>query len=71
VWDAADNGPNQCTPVTQGRFKREGAKCVWAGNETGRDLCRPSNGRFKTEGERCVWDARDNGPDQCDPHKAK
>lgn len=71
VWDAADSGPNQCTPQTKGRFKKTGDTCAWHANDSGDDQCRPSTGRFKKEGTSCVWNAKDSGPDQCDPRSPK
>jgi len=68
LWDANDSGPNQCTPLTRGRFKK-GAdnSCRWAANETGADQCTPAQGRWKKSGSRCAWDPKDSGPNQCNP----
>ena len=71
VWDANDEGPNQCTPPAKGRFKKEGDKCKWDANDTGADQCRPKTGRFKQEGNRCVWSPNDSGPDQCNPRQPR
>ncbi len=71
VWDAADSGPNQCTPVTAGRFKKSGDNCVWDAKDRGADQCTPPKGRWKTEGTRCVWDAGDSGPNQCNPRRPR
>jgi hypothetical protein len=67
VWDANDNGPDQCVP---GRYKKDGDKCVWDAEDMGPDQCRPA-GRYKKDGDNCVWDAKDNGPDQCRPKPHK
>ena len=40
VWDANDNGPNQCTP-TKGRFKKDGNNCYWDANDSGPNQCDP------------------------------
>src|SRR5262249_22909802 len=71
VWDANDEGPNQCTPPAKGRFKKEGDNCRWDANDTGDDQCRPKTGRFKQEGNRCVWSPNDSGPDQCNPRQPR
>ncbi len=73
VWDANDGGPNQCTPLVKGRFKK-GANdsCTWDPDDVGDDQCRPPKGRWKKGSENsCVWDANDGGPDQCNPRQAK
>ena len=41
VWDAKDDGPNQCTPPKLGRFKKDGENCVWAPNDSGPNQCDP------------------------------
>lgn len=52
----------------KGRYKVDGASCVWDANDTGADQCTPRvAGRFKKSGDACVWDAKDKGPDQCQP----
>jgi hypothetical protein len=73
VWDANDGGPNQCTPVTRGRFKRGGDdSCTWDSNDSGPDQCKPRAGRWKKgDGDRCYWDAKDSGPNQCNPRQAR
>lgn len=40
-WDAKDDGPNQCTPVKKGRYKKDGDKCTWDANDTDPDQCTP------------------------------
>src|SRR5690349_5859082 len=73
VWDANDGGPNQCTPVTRGRFKK-GANdsCAWDANDSGPDQCKPREGRWKKGGgDRCYWDPKDSGPNQCNPRHAR
>jgi hypothetical protein len=53
---------------TKGRYKKDGANCVWDANDTGPNQCRPLvAGRFKRSGETCVWVSRDRGADQCTP----
>src|SRR4051794_8320244 len=48
VWAATDGGPNQCTPVTRGRFKKGGDNaCTWDSNDVGADQCKPPKGRWK------------------------
>lgn len=71
VWDAKDEGPNQCTPRTPGRFKKEKDECVWDGKDNGPDQCTPARGRWKVDGERCYWDAKDDGPHQCNPRQPR
>jgi hypothetical protein len=72
VWDGNDSGPNQCTPQTQGRFKK-GANdsCVWDANDRGPDQCTPRTGRWKEEGGRCVWEPKDSGANQCNPRRPR
>ncbi len=73
VWEANDAGPNQCTPVTRGRFKK-GAddSCTWDSNDNGPDQCKPPKGRWKRGGDdSCTWDAKDDGPNQCNPRRAR
>jgi hypothetical protein len=73
VWAANDSGPNQCTPVTRGRFKK-GANdsCAWDSNDSGADQCKPPQGRWKKgNGDSCSWDANDSGPNQCNPRRAR
>jgi hypothetical protein len=71
VWDARDNGPDQCQPAVSGHFKKSGGSCTWAAGEKGNDECQPSKGRFKKNGNACEWNATDSGPNQCDPRQAK
>ena len=40
-WDPKDDGPNQCTPVKKGRWKKDGDKCIWDKDDTGPDQCQP------------------------------
>ncbi len=73
VWDANDGGPDQCTPIVKGRFKK-GAKdeCTWEANDVGADQCRPAKGRWKKGGDNsCAWDPNDGGADQCNPRQAR
>src|SRR5262245_29938197 len=63
VWNAEDSGPNQCAPVTRGRFKKGGDdSCAWDANDNGPDQCTPRTGRWKKGDDRCYWDAKDSGP---------
>lgn len=73
VWAANDGGPNQCTPVTRGRFKKGGDdSCTWDSNDAGPDQCKPPKGRWKKgNGDDCTWDANDSGPNQCNPRRAR
>ena len=73
LWSATDSGPNQCTPITAGRFKK-GANdaCTWDSNDTGADQCKQTHGLWKKgNGDDCTWDANDSGPNQCNPRRAK
>jgi hypothetical protein len=73
VWDANDGGPNQCTPITRGRFKKGGDdSCTWDSTDNGPDQCKPPKGRWKQGGDgSCSFDAKDDGPDQCNPRRAR
>jgi hypothetical protein len=71
VWDAKDDGPNQCTPRTPGRFKQQKEGCVWDDKDNGPDQCTPPRGRWKLDGERCYWDPKDDGPRQCNPRQPR
>ena len=74
VWNAEDSGPNQCTPVTRGRFKKGGDdSCTWDANDNGPDQCTPPTGRWKQGGDNrsCYWDPKDSGPNQCNPRRAR
>ena len=52
----------------KGRYKVDGANCVWDATDSGPNQCAPLvPGRFKKDKDSCVWDSRDNGPDQCTP----
>ena len=73
VWDANDGGPNQCTPITRGRFKKGGDdSCTWDSNDNGPDQCKPPKGRWKQGGDgSCSFDPKDDGPNQCNPRRAR
>jgi hypothetical protein len=72
VWNAEDSGPNQCAPVTRGRFKKGGNdSCTWDANDNGPDQCTPPSGRWKKGDNRCYWDPKDSGPNQCNPREAR
>ena len=70
VWDANDNGANQCTPVT-GRYKIAGGRCVWDAKDRGANQCTPNKGRYKKAGGGCVWTPNDSGPNQCTPARPR
>lgn len=73
IWDANDGGPNQCTPITRGRFKKGGDdSCTWDSNDNGPDQCKPPKGRWKQGGDgSCSFDPKDDGPNQCNPRRAR
>jgi hypothetical protein len=56
-----------------GRYKKQGANCVWDANDGGPNQCTPqTKGRFKKGGnDSCTWDADDVGADQCRPAKGR
>jgi len=55
-----------------GRYKKDGAKCVWDAKDSGPNQCTPAaEGRFKKSGSACVWTAGDKGADQCTPAKGR
>ena len=62
-------GHESAAQERKGRYKKDGDKCVWDGNDTGPDQCTPqTRGRFKKgANDTCVWDANDRGADQCTP----
>jgi hypothetical protein len=65
---AAAEGGTQAT----GRYKKQGANCIWDANDSGPNQCTPlTKGRFKKSGNTCVWDASDNGDDQCRPARGR
>jgi hypothetical protein len=56
----------------KGRYKKQGANCVWDANDTGPNQCTPAaTGRFKKDGANCVWDATGSGADQCRPQTGR
>ena len=64
IFAATVNG----APQTKGRYKVDGASCVWDANDSGPNQCTPLvPGRFKKVKDSCVWDSKDHGPDQCTP----
>lgn len=71
VWDAADSGPDQCSPVSAstGRYKVSGSTCVWDPDDSGPNQCTPTStgGRYKIGNGTCYWDPNDSGPNQCTP----
>jgi hypothetical protein len=73
IWDANDGGPNQCTPITRGRFKKGGDdSCTWDSTDNGPDQCKPAKGRWKQGGDgSCSFDPKDDGPNQCNPRRAR
>jgi hypothetical protein len=55
-------------PQAKGRYKKQGANCVWDANDSGPNQCTPiRKGRFKKSGDSCVWRANENGDDECRP----
>jgi len=72
--DYRHEGPNQCAPILEGRFRKSENSCSWVASDRGADQCRPASGRFKREGQngsQCVWNGTDTGPDQCNPRTAR
>ena len=60
------------TADANGRYKKQGDKCVWDANDSGPNQCTPvTEGRFKRERSRCVWAANETGADQCRPAKGR
>ena len=59
-------------PQAKGRYKKDGANCVWVANDSGPNQCTPlTRGRFKKSGSACVWVSRDSGEDQCRPAQGR
>lgn len=57
--------------VGSGRYKKDGAKCVWDANDSGPNQCTPMvEGRFKKAGDACTWVA-EKGADDCRPSKGR
>jgi hypothetical protein len=57
---------------SKGRYKKEGAICIWDVNDSGPNQCMPlTPGRFKKDGDRCVWSGTDVGADQCRPPQGR
>lgn len=55
-----------------GRYKKQGDRCVWDGKDTGPNQCAPlTAGRFKKDGDACVWVANDRGGNQCRPARGR
>jgi len=51
-----------------GRYKKDGAKCVWDANDSGPNQCTPAAaGHFRRNGKDCTWEANTPGADQCRP----
>jgi hypothetical protein len=51
-----------------GRYKRQGDKCLWDATDSGPNQCTPvTAGRFKRSGKACSWSVAETGPDQCRP----
>lgn len=60
------------SPAPDGRYKKQGDRCVWDEKDTGPNQCAPlTAGRFKKDGDACVWAANDSGSDQCRPSKGR
>jgi hypothetical protein len=56
----------------EGRWKIDGSRCYFDGDDEGPDQCRPSRvpqpGRWKVDGAGgCYFDSTDDGPNQCTP----
>ena len=57
---------------TAGRYKKDGARCVWDANDSGPNQCAPvTAGHFRRTGNTCVWDSGATGNDQCRPAKGR
>ena len=76
MFDANDDGPNQCSPTNNpqqpGRWKIDGSGgCSFDPNDSGPNQCTPTGtapGRWKVDGSgACVFDSTDSGPNQCNP----
>jgi hypothetical protein len=51
-------GASARDPQQKGRYKKQGALCLWDANDSGPNQCTPvTQGRFKKSGSACVWDA--------------
>ena len=58
--------------AADGRYKKQGNKCVWDSKDNGPNQCTPvTAGRFKRQGEACVWAANETGGNQCRPSKGR
>jgi hypothetical protein len=69
---AVSAGASAAGEAQKGRYKTDGATCVWDANDSGPNQCTPqTKGRFKKSGDTCVWDSDDNGADQCRPAKGR
>ena len=69
---AASAGAPTTDAWQTGRYKKDGAKCVWDPNDSGPNQCTPTaQGRFKKSGDACVWAANESGADQCRPAKGR
>ena len=67
---AAMAGASSVAP--DGRYKKQGDRCLWDDKDKGPNQCAPlTAGRFKKDGEACVWMPRDEGSDQCRPSKGR
>lgn len=57
--------------AAQGRYKKDGNKCVWDAKDSGPNQCTPQvTGRFKKSGDTCSW-VNENGDDDCRPAKGR
>ena len=67
---AAMAGASSAAP--DGRYKKQGERCLWDEKDTGPNQCAPvTAGRFKKDGEACVWVAGEAGGDQCRPSRGR
>jgi len=55
-----------------GRYKKDGAKCVWDSKDSGPNQCSPVVvGHFRRIGRNCTWDASGPGDDECRPSSGR
>jgi hypothetical protein len=67
---AAIAGATSAPP--DGRYKKQGDRCVWDAKDSGPNQCTPvTAGRFKKERGSCVWAANESGSNECRPSKGR
>lgn len=55
-----------------GRYKKQGTRCLWDANDSGPNQCTPvTAGRFKRNAGACVWVPNETGTDQCKPRQGR